>query len=231
MLRALCLSLCLAATIVGADLDPRASRKLEEAGPVLASAWTQYFRNLVPPPQPPRIIPITRAASSACGTLPSGNAYYCPKDHSIYYDTNFLESLRRRIAAATGTKADAVPIVVLAHEFGHAIYSQISGDADGPRPYQRLTGYGQEKMADCFAGAVTRSAYDAGLLDEVNLHEAEQTMIAVGESQTFAERYFNRHRAGYPNWRIRRDSFLAGFRNGAQSCDAMSIENLNLRGR
>ncbi|MCC6365359.1 MAG: neutral zinc metallopeptidase [Bryobacterales bacterium] len=231
MLRVLCLSLCLAATLAGADLDPRASRKLEDAGPILAAAWTQYFRNLVPPPQPPRVIPITRAASSACGKLPSGNAYYCRKDHSIYYDTNFLESLRRRIADTTGTDADATPIVVLAHEFGHAIYAQISGGADASRPYQRLTGYGQEKMADCFAGAVTRSAYEAGLLDTVNLQEAEQTIIAAGEPQTFAERYFNRHKNAYPNWRIRRDSFLSGFRNGAESCDATSIENLNLRRR
>lgn len=160
--------------------------------------------------------------------LPSGNAYYCRKDHSIYYDTNFLESLRRRIANVTGTRADAVPVVVLAHEFGHAVYAEISGDGGGSRPYQRLTGYGQEKMADCFAGAVTRSAYEAGLLDSVNLEEAEQTMIAVGEPRTFTWRYFGRHKSGYPDWRIRRDSFLSGFRNGAQSCDAASIENLNL---
>ncbi len=226
-----CLSLCLAAMLAAADLDPRASRKLEQAGPVLAAAWTQYFRNLVPPPEPPRIIPITRAASSACGKLPSGNAYYCRKDHSIYYDTNFLESLRRRIAGITGTTADAAPVVVLAHEFGHAIYARIFRGADGGQPYQRLTGYGQEKMADCFAGAVTRSAYDSGLLDTVNLEEAEQTMIAVGEPPTFTERYFSRRKNAYPNWRIRRDSFLSGFRNGAQSCDAASIENLNLRRR
>ncbi|MCC6340741.1 MAG: neutral zinc metallopeptidase [Bryobacterales bacterium] len=228
MARVLCLGLCLAAVLRSADLDPRASRKLEEAGPLLAAAWTQYFRNLVPPPEPPRVIPITRAAPSACGRLPSGNAYYCRKDHSIYYDTNFLESLRRRIANVTGTRADAVPVVVLAHEFGHAVYAEISGDGGGSRPYQRLTGYGQEKMADCFAGAVTRSAYEAGLLDSVNLEEAGQTMIAVGEPRTFTWRYFGRHKSGYPDWRIRRDSFLSGFRNGAQSCDAASIENLNL---
>lgn len=141
---------------------------------------------------------------TACGQTESGNAAYCAKDHSIYYDPRFLDHLRQTIG-------DYAPIVVLAHEWGHAIFHKM--------PAARASGYAEERMADCLAGAITRSAVGTGLATRADLEVAEKTLVSVGEPHGKAA-------TSHPSWQTRRDAFRSGFQRGADACTAVALEKL-----
>ncbi|MBL8220667.1 MAG: hypothetical protein JNL62_15660 [Bryobacterales bacterium] len=85
---------------------------------------------------------------------------------------------------------------------------------------QQLQGYGEEKMADCLAGFLTRAAGEKGLLSKGLLAETESTMAIIGKLN---------ERKGHPNWRVRYNSFLSGYRNGVNACSDNTIENLRYR--
>lgn len=220
----MCFPLLLAVVsfVSAAELKSSAARKVDEISKVMDVVWIRHFAILDHPPDSPKLVGFTKTSTSLCGRLPAGNAYYCEKDHTIYYDSEFLEVLRRRIAADTGTDGDAAPVVALAHEFGHAIYAR-----PGAYSNPRVNGYGQEKLADCFAGVVVREAFETGLMKASDLREAEQTMIVIGEGLHFRERSSRRHRTEYPNWRVRRDRFLSGLKRGPDGCALSPIENLS----
>jgi predicted metalloprotease len=71
----------------------------------------------------------------------AGNALYNPECDAIAYDRALLQDL-------AATYGDALPAVVLAHEFGHAVQGRV-GFPPGGRSIQ------DETQADCFAGAWT----------------------------------------------------------------------------
>ncbi|AEA23958.1 metalloprotease-like protein [Pseudonocardia dioxanivorans CB1190] len=84
-----------------------------------------------------------------------GNAFYCPGADAIVWDDDVLvPGLRDRFGPAG-------VVVVLAHEFGHAVETRLGVDA-----LQRSDPAGHptillEAMADCFAGAAIRHFVDA----------------------------------------------------------------------
>lgn len=145
-----------------------------------------------------------RPRQTPCGAAKPGNAAYCSKDHSIYYDPRFLDHLRQTIG-------EYAPIVVLAHEWGHAIFAKL--------PAARASGYAEERMADCLAGAITRTAIGTGLASKADLEVAEKTLMSVGEPHGKAT-------GSHPSWQTRRDAFRSGFQRGAEACTAVALEKL-----
>jgi predicted metalloprotease len=111
--------------------------------------------------------------------------------------------------------------VALAHEFGHAVLAHL---AKPPRrageSFQRLSGYQEEKMADCMAGVMTRKALETGTIPDGSYQEAEDTIVAMGSSigRNPGLRPFS-----HPNWRIRRDQFLRGFNRGVAGCTIAAL--------
>src|SRR5437763_861198 len=86
-----------------------------------ASVWQDFFMN----DQPrlyvtPKIVSYSNRVNSACGDLGKDNAFFCPKDNTIYYDQEFLVKRMKAVAAAVQSDGDYAPVVILAHEWGHA---------------------------------------------------------------------------------------------------------------
>lgn len=200
--------------------------KLEQGSRFLLRAWKEFFAaNDLTFPEP-KLTAFTKESKSACGKLIAGNAYYCERDHTVYYDSEFLEALRLRMAKSNGSTGDAAPLVAIAHELGHAVFAKANSLPEQRPPFQRLNGYGEEKIADCMAGVFTRAAVDAGVLKESARKEGAETIAFIG-MQTELTAPFSRKQEAYPNWRIRRGRFLAGFDHGLRSCSASFIEPLS----
>ncbi|GAY12371.1 neutral zinc metallopeptidase [Pseudonocardia sp. N23] len=84
-----------------------------------------------------------------------GNAFYCPTADAVVWDADvLLPQLRERFGPAG-------VVVVLAHEFGHAVQTRIGvDDAQRTDPAAHPTIL-LEAMSDCYAGAVIRHLVDA----------------------------------------------------------------------
>jgi predicted metalloprotease len=170
-------------------------------GRLFPAAWRAMVGNAA---AEPAFAGLEKARETACGSMPLGNAAYCGKDHTIYYDPRFLDQLRQSMG-------EYAPIVVLAHEWGHAIFAKL--------PAKRASGYAEERMADCLAGAITRGAIGTGLAARADLEVAEKTLMAVGEPH-------GKQTGSHPSWQTRRDAFRSGFQRGVDACTAVALEKL-----
>jgi predicted metalloprotease len=213
----LCVAWALLVCLHGAA-DP----KLTQATRLFDRIWKEYFSARGETYSPPQIVPCTRKMVSPCGKMNPGNAYYCEKTNTIYFDEEFLAALRLRVASETGTSGDAGPIIAIAHELGHAVVSQMNRHTPRRGSMQRLHGYGEEKVADCLAGVLTRAATEQKLLTAGTLAEAESTMAVIGQLNSQKE---------HPSWKVRYSSFLSGYRNGVDACSANTFENLRYPSR
>lgn len=211
----LSLAMTLLVCLQAADSTP-----LHDATRLFDRMWQEYFSARGENYHSPKLVPFTSKRESPCGKINPGNAYYCEKDNTVYYDSDFLAALRLRVASETGTSGHAAPIIAIAHELGHAVYAQMNRHTRPSGVIQQLQGYGEEKMADCLAGFLTRAAGEKGLLSKGLLAETESTMAIIGKLN---------ERKGHPNWRVRYNSFLSGYRNGVNACSDNTIENLRYR--
>ena len=212
--------LWLAPAILVFSLQAANIPRLNQVTRLFDRMWTEYFAARGESYRPPALVAFTGKRESPCGKINPGNAYYCEKDNTVYFDEDFLAALRLRVAAETGTTGDSAPVIAIAHELGHAVFAQMNHNAPPHSPIQQLHGYGEEKVADCLSGALTRAAAEQRILSPSVLPEAEATMAIIGKLQP---------RNGHPTWRVRHDSFLSGYRNGVQACSAISIEKLTNR--
>ena len=91
---------------------------------------------------------------TACGTGSSQmGPFYCPGDHTVYIDGEYMGQLLDQLGAAGG---DAAELYIVGHEYGHHVsnltgqmqQSRAGGNQTGPKSNQvRL-----ELQADCYAG-------------------------------------------------------------------------------
>ncbi len=116
-----------------------------------------------------------------CGPefLRVGNAYYCQPDDVIWYDPIFLARVKKIVAARSKQSADAVPVVVVAHEWGHAVAARLGFG-------KRSVGTSVENDADCYAGAATRELVNARRLPATAMREAEQMFELLAEPDSRA---------------------------------------------
>jgi hypothetical protein len=134
-------------------------------------------------------------------------AHYDPQDHTIYFNpTFFVEQMRE--AARLGRKdyaarldGDMAFIVILAHEYGHAVQAQLN--------LLQGTSKDVELQADSLAGAFVKYADERGLLDPGDDDEALQVLLN-GRDPTAMSRY---HPRAHGTGRDRVDYFNRG-RNG-----------------
>jgi predicted metalloprotease len=212
--------------LLASALAAQTDSKVELGSRFLLRAWKEFFAANELTFEAPKVVAFTKESKSACGKLIAGNAYYCERDHTVYYDSEFLEALRQRAASASGSTGDAAPLVAIAHEMGHAVYAKANSLPEKRPPFQRLNGYGEEKVADCMAGIFTRAAVGAGILAESARKDGADTIAFIG-SQGLGVPFSFRKDDAHPNWRIRRGRFLAGYDNGLRSCIANLVEPLS----
>lgn len=94
---------------------------------------------------PADFIPYVASDLPTCGGEPveADNAFYCYPDNTILWDQNLMD--------AAYAQGDSVVYLIIAHEWGHAIQSQISDDS---------LWTAEELQADCFAAAALYGAAD-----------------------------------------------------------------------
>lgn len=142
---------------------------------------------------PGRVQAYSTRIRTACGRSVPDNAFYCRVSHSIYYDTGLMRDQFNDIG-------DFAPIVIVAHEWGHAIQAQ-RGIFRQVRSTFRL-----EQQADCFAGAYVASLKANGALSDEDAEEALDLIRALPRSRTH----------GTPRQRVA--AYQKGFDGGATAC-------------
>jgi predicted metalloprotease len=134
------------------------------------------------------------------------NALYVPESNIIVIDTMFFLNQMRSAARQTGTDGDFAYIVILAHEFGHAVQYQLGLAARSSSE--------RELQADKLAGVFARYALEKGLLDPGDLEEADYAFSVSGDSRGYASYKSGSHGTSAQ----RRAAFRAGLQGGIESC-------------
>jgi predicted metalloprotease len=139
---------------------------------------------------------------TACGQTIPRNAFYCPNDNSIYFDTSLL-------TREMGTNGDFGAVFVIAHEWGHLAQQEL-GILDHPPRFPVEV----ELQADCFAGAYAKDADARGELRQGDLEAAGKSLFAAGDPAGVA--WFDPAAHGTSQQRM--DSFDKGYGGGYEAC-------------
>src|SRR5205823_4851090 len=137
------------ATVVTAADVAAANEKVAAAYGELAVTWRDALARVGARFVVPEIARYRGAVATSCGVMRSGNAGYCVRDNTIYYDEIFIAAQQKAAAQALGTDGDMAAVGIIAHEMGHAVAMQLGH-------LSRYT-YDNESVADCLAGAFARS--------------------------------------------------------------------------
>jgi uncharacterized protein len=159
----------------------------------LESFWTRAFSNSGRRFVVPGVI-----------AMSEGKAFYSPKNHTIYFNPAFFVERMREAAAQTKTDGDMAFIVILAHEYGHAVQANLKllgGDCKA-----------SELQADRMAGAFATAAREAGMIEAGDFDEATYTFFAgrdgTGQSSSCP------HGSGTE----RVNAFHEGLKGGLKAC-------------
>jgi predicted metalloprotease len=163
-------------------------------------------------PGPP--VPCIRSTTEV-----EGNAFYCPRADIIAYDrAALLPVLRQQFG-------DTAAVVVLAHEFGHALQQRLGGSSGGIGASTEIPTILSEGQADCYGGFFLRQVRDGRLPDlRADADGVDSAMAAlvtfrdpVGTGASDA--------AAHGNAFDRVSSFQTGFDGTASSCSGMTVAN------
>lgn len=163
------------------------------------------------------------SGSAPCVASPesiSGNAFYCPDNDGIVFDSSAL------VPVLLGHYGAAGLVAAFAHEFGHAIQARIgptaSDRAAHPDQYPSLLIEGQ---GDCYAGAFLAWVV-AG--HAVSIHLTEDAMLsAIGPLVDFRDPVtVPANDPTAHGWGLDRlDSILLGYRDGAAACHSLTPDS------
>ena len=127
------------------------------------------------------------ATDTGCGQASSSTGpFYCPNDHLVYLDLNFLVQLENQF----GIKGDLASQYIVAHEYGHHIQNLFGTNAKVQQAERNDPGNANkysvalELQADCYAGVWANDANNRGLLDNAGeVNEALDAAAAVGDDR------------------------------------------------
>jgi predicted metalloprotease len=153
----------------------------------------------------------------------SGNAFYCPQNDGIVFDSSAL------VPVLLGRYGSAGLAASFAHEFGHAIQARVGPTpADRAQHPDRYPSILIEAQADCAAGAFLAWA-SAGSSSRVHLPpeslvRAVAPLLDFRDPATIQANDPTAHGLGLD----RLDFVLRGFRDGAGGCFTMTSDDLAL---
>ncbi|EFV12429.1 KPN_02809 family neutral zinc metallopeptidase [Segniliparus rugosus] len=177
--------------------------------------------------------------NTGCGAADSSvGPFYCPADHTAYFDPTFFKELVR-LGGSNGNLSEEY---VVAHEYGHHI-SNIEGSlaaaSRSPKGAQS-GGVRTELQADCYAGVwahwATRIPAPGSdrpfikSITEQDVKEALQTAQAIGDDslQKRAGRRVNPESFSHGSAQQRQAWFMEGYNTGqVDSCDTFRARDLN----
>jgi len=127
------------------------------------------------------------STNTGCGAASAQTGpFYCPNDHLVYMDLNFLVQLENQF----GIKGDLASQYIVAHEYGHHIQNLLGTNAKVQQAEQNDPGNANkysvalELQADCYAGVWANDANQRGLLDNAaEVNEALDAAAAVGDDR------------------------------------------------
>ena len=172
----------------------REQQLFEYAGVVLADiedTWNTILPRAGKQYVEPELTIYSGVVQSGCGTADSGvGPFYCPRDHSIYLDLSFYDTLVQRFGAKQG---DFSMAYVIAHEAGHHVQTLmgVTQQLDELRQQVSTGRLSQEEFnqysvrfelqADYLAGVVARYMAERGYLEKGDIEEALSAAAAVGD--------------------------------------------------
>ena len=159
---------------------------------------------------PDGVVPIEEPVLTACGRADPATdyAFYCLLDETIYYSGEF----RRTIEAAVG---DFGWVVVVAHEWGHHVQSELGIDLGGaPDRAGDPTSFELEQQADCLAGAYTQAADEVAWLESGDVEEALEITYLAGDP--VGTPYNDPFAHGTGQERV--EAFGTGYDGGIEAC-------------
>jgi predicted metalloprotease len=146
--------------------------------------WGQIFSENNMEYEQPKMVLFSEAVQTACGGATSASGpFYCPGDHKVYMDLEFMKELKTRFGAEGGDFATAY---VIAHEVGHHVQN-ILGTSDKVRQLQSRKSEAEanklsvclELQADFYAGVWAH--YNQKYLEVGDIEEALSAAHAVGD--------------------------------------------------
>lgn len=150
--------------------------------------WREVFQGVDRRYQEPRLVLFSGAVESACGFAQAAvGPFYCPEDHKVYIDLDFLRELKSRFQAP----GDFAQAYVIAHEVGHHVQNLL-GISKQVHSLQQSVGKQKanelsvrlELQADCLAGVWANHAHRTRqILESGDIEEALSAASGVGDDR------------------------------------------------
>ncbi|MDO5092556.1 MAG: neutral zinc metallopeptidase [Propionibacteriaceae bacterium] len=148
-------------------------------GPALEEAGFEAYQPQI------TVYPVGGTIQTACGTVESQNAFFCPSDQRIYIAQDVADVL-----TADTQDSRIVFDLIIAHEYGHAMQARsgllaasriLSSDANDDKAleYSRRT----ETQADCFAGTAMNSLSVGFGITEEDRQDILKISFEIGDDQ------------------------------------------------
>jgi len=168
-------------------LTPEEIKTGEMAKTILAyteDTWGQIFTENNMQYEKPKMVLFSDNVETACGSATSASGpFYCPGDHKVYIDLEFMKELKSRFGAEGG---DFTTAYVMAHEVGHHVQNllgisekvtqaqQGKSEAEANRLSVAL-----ELQADFYAGVWANK--NKQIIEEGDIEQALSAASAVGD--------------------------------------------------
>jgi predicted metalloprotease len=164
--------------------DPRQQELKEMVSVMLADTedvWAGIFGTLGKQYQDPTLVLFTGAVDSGCGYASSQvGPFYCPADHKLYLDLQFVDDLATKFHAP----GDFPVAYVIAHEVGHHVQNLLGTTeryADRTAGAESIA-VRMELQADFYAGVWAHYADKTkGVLQPGDIEEAIRAAEAIGD--------------------------------------------------
>ncbi len=195
--------------------------------------WNKIFSESNFRYQPPKLVVYQDMVQSACGMNSSATGpFYCPADQNVYFDTGFLNELRR-----FGANGDFAVAYVIAHEVGHHIQN-LEGTSNKIRKMQMRSSKKDgnalsvlmELQADCYAGVWAHHGHQQrNILEQGDIEEGLNAAAAVGDDRMLrmAGRSVNPDAFTHGSAKQRTRWFHQGLKSGkVSSCDTFAQAGL-----
>jgi len=149
--------------------------------------WQREFQSKGETYEVTQTVFFSGSTGTGCGQASSSTGpFYCPNDHLVYIDLDFMVQLQKEFNAG----GDLASQYIVAHEYGHHVQNLLGINAKVQQAQQQNPAAANkysvalELQADCFAGVWANDAHARGQFDnDAEINEALNAAAAVGDDR------------------------------------------------